>query len=301
MPTILSSSQNPLEPTTPANSFNAIPTEIMIDILKSMPNFKAATALASTSHKLRSIWETNSATICHAILVHTIACIDPAFDYVKAQPPNAARLKKIKDTGLMAIEATKQICENDATACLALQYYEDQIVQPDSAGTSIASSSTQSQRTWFLQAWYRIHTLASLSRDPLPCEIFASLNLLQFQEMMEVFCWLMYCCPQEHRFELHVSYRMEGPAWSGGLPKSLISPLRWHNLEVCLRSLTQVMVEKLLNDRWSKCGGINFCNILAHEIYLNSTMSKKGVGPAKTTPQIENLDMSDLGLFPGYA
>ena len=118
--------------------------------------------------------------------------------------------------------------------------------------------------------------------------------------MREVFCWLMYCCPQEHRFELQINNRMEGPFRSGGLPKSLNSPLQWHNLEVCFRSLAQAMVEELLNDRWSKCGGINFCNMLIHETYLNSTMSKKGVGPAKMTPQIENLNMSDLGFFPAY-
>lgn len=291
MPIILSSIQNSLEPTTPALSLNAVPTEIIIEIFKSMPNFKTATTLGGTSCGLRSIWQTNSATICHAILVHTIACIDPAFDYVKVQPLHSARLKKIRDTGLMAIEITKQFCENAATACLALQRYEDEKVQPDSSEIPIASSSTQAQPTWFLQAWYRIHILASLSGDPLPCEILSCFNLLEFQQMMEVFCWLMYCCPPEHRFELNINYRMDGRSWSGGLPNSFISPLHWHNLEACLRSLTQVMEEKLFHDRWSRCGGIQFCNILVHEISMNSTTSEKKI------PQIEKTVMSDLGFF----
>ena len=300
MPLLLSFSQNPLKPAIPPKSLTEFPTDTIIQIFRSMPNFKTATIFSSTSRQFRSIWKRYSATICHAILVQTVACIDCAFDYVKVQPLQDARLKKIRDTGLVTIEATKQICENDATACLALQYYEDQMVQPVSFETSNAVSSTQAQGTWFLQTWYRIHTLASLSSDPLPCEILTCFNLLDFQQMMEVFGWLMYCCPQEHRFEMHVSYRLEDPSWYGGLPKSPISPLHWHNLEACLWSLNQVMFQNLLNDRWSRCGGIHFCNILVHEIYRNITTSKKGVGPAKKAPRIENIDMSDLGLFPEY-
>ena len=248
-----------------ANSLPGFPTEIIIQIYILIANFATATALSSTSRRFRSIWETYSATICYAILVRTIACYDDAFGYVKAQPLDDARSEKIRDTGLVAIEVVKQFHENAAIACLALRYYEAQVSESVSCGTFGPRNWERAQRTCFLQAWYRIHTLASLSSDPLPNGLLPSLSLLEFKQMMVVFCWLMYRCPEEQRVKLHICYRIDSQSRIRGLPKSPISPLHWYNLEAYLSSLNDVLVEYLLNDQCSKCGGVLFWLLRDHE------------------------------------
>ena len=266
----------------------------------STDNFKTATAFSATSRTFQLIWQTHAAIICRAVLVHTIPCPDHAFGYVKAQllmqpkdcfkhaldcvksrPLNITSLKK---KGLKITEVTKQFCENSDTACRAFEYYEDRGVHSMSGEGPSRGSSSPAQRIVFLRAWYRIHVLARLSSRPLPRELFDSIGMLELEQMMEVFCWLIYCCPENIRLDLDITYGMEGNV---GLPKSLITPLRWYDLEAGLFSFFLGLMGYLHKHRWNKDGGIHFWKVLLREIYLDSITSRNGVNWA------EDSDLSD--------
>ncbi|KAF6236646.1 hypothetical protein HO173_004937 [Letharia columbiana] len=278
------------------SSLPAIPTELLAQIFKSTDSFATATALSSTSRRFRSIWKTHSPSICYAVLVRTIPCYDQAFDYVKAQPPDATSSEQIRDTDLLAINLTKQFCGNAEIACLALRHYETQMIARLSVQTPGPSSLTEAQRKSFLRAWYRIHTLASGPTDPLPYDKLASLNLLEFEQMMEALRWLMYYCPNEHRTELRISFQLgalEGDLWSRRLPKSPISAKHWNDLITRLGSLRQDLYQSPLNHRCPNCGELFFWQFMAHEFCLEVKGSGKGVSLADMLPLIRERKAPD--------
>lgn len=281
-----------------ANSLPALPTEIVTQIFKSTDDFSTATALSSTSHRFQSIWKTNAASICHNILVRTIACYDQALEYVKAQPLNAASSEPIGDTSLLAIKVTKQFLKNADIASLALQYYEAHVLKHISTyGLLHLSSFTEAQRTCFLQAWYRIHALASLAEEFLPCNMLAAMDLLEFEQMWEALRWLMYWCPDEHRSELRISFQdgcLEGLIWFR-LPKSPISAQRWSDLMNCLTSVDQDLHKSPLDHRSRDRGEMVmvFFQYMVHESYLDIKESGKGVSLADMLPLIEERNTSD--------
>ena len=177
-------SQASAKSATSASSLPALPIEIVTEIFKSTANFSTATALGSTCREFQSVWKSNTASICYAILVRTITCYDQAFQYVQLQQLDAVSSGLIDATDLLAVEATEQFFENANVACLALQLYETQMIErvfeaPEGVpwAMQICPSPerlTEAQRGCFLQAWYRLHTLASLPSDPLPYSILAS-------------------------------------------------------------------------------------------------------------------------------
>ena len=281
------------------NSLLGVPTEILLEIFKRMANLKAAIAFSQICLRCKLIWLTNTALICHAILYHTIACVDHAFEYIKVQPPVRANARlehildylraqsldvadwmMIRDKDVAVVDITQQLCENAEIACRALRYFENR-KNWKREGLSPGSSS-QVQRMCFLRAWYRIHVLASLSDEPLPQQQFAALDMLEFEHMMEVVCWLIYCCPEEERLDLHVTYRMGGRS---GLPQFPISAQNWHNLGASLTSFGQYLIRHLHDNRWQKDGGIHFWKLLLHEVYLNSS--------EKTRQLAEHEDLSN--------
>ena len=185
------------------SSLPALPAELIIQIFKSIDNFATATALSSTSRRFQSIWKTSSPSICYSIFARTIPCYHQAFEYVRAQPLNAASSEQTEDMDLLASKVTPQFYENAFTA-LMVQLYEADVIK---RGVGGPSSMAEAQYTCFLQAWYRIHNLTSLAnmaRNRLLYDLLASLDLLQFEQVTEALRWLMHCCPNEHEFELRI-------------------------------------------------------------------------------------------------
>lgn len=251
-----------------------------------MDNFSEATALSSTSRKFQSVWKTNITSICHKILIHKIPCYDQAFEYARAQPLDDVSSGQIEGMVSLAILVTKQFFANAHIACRALRFYEAQVTDlirqcedrdPDRL--------TEAQRKGFLRAWYRIHTLASLASDTLPNDILSSLDLLEFEQMMETFYWLMYWCPNEHRFELGITFQhrcLERQPWSLKVPKSPISAKHWDDVFTRLRSLSRDLHHSPLANPCSTCGKFN----TIQDLYADIKKLGKGVRLADIVPLI---------------
>lgn len=269
------------------------PTELITQIFKSIGSISTADALGSTSRRLHSVWKSHAISICHDILVHSIACYDQAFEYVRAQPIDVASCEQIKDTGSLAIMVAKQFCENAHIACHALRLYETQVIESlRRCRDHDRSRLTEAQRTGFLQAWYRIHTLASLPSDPLPYDMLASLDLLEFEQMMDTFCWLMYWCPNDQRFELRITFQhgcLEGQHSSRKLPKSPISAIHWHNLMTRLSSLNRDLHDAPVGQQCSECR----YTYTVQDVYVDIKESGKAVRLADLLPLIGQRDAPD--------
>ena len=274
-------------------SLSIIPNELIVQIFKSTDSFATVTSLSSTSRQFRSIWDTHMPSICHAILVRTLPCYGQAFEYVRAQPLDDLGSGQIEDTTPMVIKVTKQFLDNADIACRALQLYEAQLLQGPSCETCGPRGLAGAQRTSFLQAWYRVHTLASLPTDPLPYEMLASLDLLEFEQMLEIMCWLMYWCPENHRSELRISFQngcLEGRLWYRRLPKSSIAAGDWHDLMEHLNNLHQDLKRSPSRDRPLKSGELWFWHLMVHELFIDTKDLKKGISIAKMLPMIGEWD-----------
>ncbi|CAF9942387.1 MAG: hypothetical protein ALECFALPRED_009723 [Alectoria fallacina] len=273
-----------------ANSSPVFPNELIIQIFKSIDDLPTATALGSTCRRFQSIWRTEAPPICHAVLVETITCYDQAFDYVQAQPLNAVNPKQIEDTGQLAIIVAKVFYENADIACLALRHYEVQVIESFSHCEPPGPSSlTETQRTCFLKAWYRIHTLASLSSDQVPHGMLASLDLLEFEQMMELGHWLMYCCPDDYRTELRINFHpgcSKSPLNFCQPPTSPISAERWDILMTRLSSLSRALHHSPRNNRFRKGRRMRFYAFMTQDFYPDFKKSGKAVGLADTLPLI---------------
>ena len=275
-------------------SLSTIPNELILQIFKSTDSFATVTLLSSTCRRFRSIWDTHMPSVCHAILVRTLTCYNQAFEYVRAQPLEDAGSGQIQDTTPIVVKVTKQFLDNADVACRALQLYETQLIQGPSCETCGPSRLTGAQRTSFLQAWYRIHTLASLPTDPLPYEMLASLDLLEFEQMLEVMCWLMYWCPENHRSELRISLQngcLEGRLWYRRLPKSSIAAGDWHDLMDRLNALHQDLKRSPSKDRPLKGGELWFWHLMIHELFANTMNLGKRIGIARLLPMIGRRDV----------
>ena len=115
------------------NSFPALPVEIITEIFKSTDDFSTATALSATCRGLHSVWKSNTASICYALLVRTIRCYDQAFQYVQVQYAQVQQRDTsssglIGVTHLLAAEVTEQFLENADDAHEALKFYQNQMI-----------------------------------------------------------------------------------------------------------------------------------------------------------------------------
>ena len=187
-----------------------VPNELLLQIFKLADDFKTATSLSCTCHLFQSIWKKHLALICYSILVRTIPCYPQAFEYIRAQKRGGTNYKRqiedreTEDRIPQAIKVTIRFLENTGQARKALQVYEAQVVEHISRGSADPSRLTQAQGIYFLKAWYRIHTLLSLPVEIGCCDLWTSLNLLEFDQMLDVMCWSIHHCSEEHKTELEI-------------------------------------------------------------------------------------------------
>lgn len=224
------------------NSLSEIPNEIIVKIFQSMARFATATALSRTSRGLLLVWEANTTVICSAILTRIVPCHDQACEYVRARPPDATSSEWTEDPSPPAIKVTKRISHNAAVACRALRLDETRAIQCGCGEAFGRSGLSGAQRTGFLQAWYRIHTLASLPPEYHNYDTLDPLDHVGWWQMLGVVYWLRYWCPQRQTSLLSISIPhgcMKGRY--RGYPKSSISVGSWRNLMVHLRRLHQDM------------------------------------------------------------
>ena len=265
------------------NSLLTLPNELIIEILKSTNSFATATSFSSTSRKFRAIWEMHTRWICYGILSDTITCYHQAFEYVKAQPPAVIgpehyaiaqpladiSPKHIGDATPVLFKILRQFLDNADIAYRALQFYEDlmsEYVSDESRMTRYVSNKTLGhdddqggQRISFLQAWYRIHTLAC---DTLPCDMLASLDILELEQMREVMCWLRNFCPEEHKRMLCITFQYK---WlQGWIPRSeirkcSINEEHWKKLQNHLQTQYQILTKTSFDDRSRPIRASLFC------------------------------------------
>lgn len=173
---------------------------------------------------------------------------DQACEYVRARPPDATSSAWIEDPSPPAIKATEQIYSNAAIACQALRLYETRAIQRGSGEAFGPSGLSGGQRTGFLQAWYRIHTLASSPHDSYDHDMLP-LDYVGWWQMLGVVYWLRYWCPQRHISLLSISIQdgcMKG-RYRGYLKPSICVG-SWKNLKVHLRRLHQGMHRSSFSD-----------------------------------------------------
>ena len=270
-----------------ASSLPALPVEIITEIFKSTDDFSTVTALGGTCRGLHSVWKSNAASICYALLVRTIPCYDQAFQYVQVQQLDTVSSGVSDVTDPLAVEATKQFLQNADDGHLALRLYELQLFRT-------LHPLTEAQRGCFLKAWYRLHTLASLPCDPLPYSILASLDHLEFEQMRDVLCWL---CMELHfkrnfvyePFVRHSELIRGGERYPGGAPiKSPITGRQWHEME---RWLNYLFKED--HPYKGKIHRVAFCwHFILHEVYLDNGESGKGDSLADKLPPMDKQDTS---------
>ena len=265
------------------NSLLDLSTELIIEIFKSTKSFATATSFSSTSRIFRAIWKMHSRRICYEILSDTIICYDQAFAYVKAQPlavigpehyaiaqPLADKSPEhIGDTTPVLTKVVRQFFDNADIAYRAWQFYEDLVseyVFDETRMTRYVSNKTfghgdnqGGQCISFLQAWYRIHTLAC---DTLPCDMLASLDILELEQMREVMCWLRDFCPKEHKRMLCITFQYE---WlQGWIPsreflKCSINEEHWNTLQNRLKAQYQELTETYFDNRSRPIRASLFC------------------------------------------
>ena len=262
-----------------ANLLPKLPTELIIQIFKSTNNLATATALSISSHRFQSIWQANSASICHAV-VRTIPCYDQACEYVKAQTPDATSPEKTEDMGLVTLKLAKKLFDNADIASQALRYYEEHVVENVARWARGPSSLTESQRICFVKAWYRICTLASLPSDSLPYSMLASLDFLEFQQMVEAIRWVVSTGPYRLRPELQLGFHHCRPKccdWQ--LPKPPSTAKCLNCLKTPLIYLSQDLRSSSLdNQNFGRGYSWALWRFMAHEFCLDIKESGKGSG-----------------------
>ncbi len=292
------------------------PNETLLQILKLADNFKTATSLCSTCHLFRSIWEEHSVSICHSILKRTIPCYTQAFEYIRAQEAGGTNCKmqtedrkmdgwamedremedrdmedremkdrEMEDRVPLVIKITIRFRKNAGQADKALLFYEAQMVIHISYGSADPSRLTQAQVQRFLKAWYRIHTLLSLPAEFGCCDMWTSLNLLEFDQMLDVMCWSIHHCSEEHKVELEIILSSSDDDFILELdpsPKPKPKPRRHQNVEPSiaaerwhdLMKYLCFLYKKLPNKGRSSIQYFNrleyFWQFVAHEYYFEN-------------------------------
>ena len=291
-------SQASVKSAVSASSLPALPIEIITEIFKSTDSFSTAAALAGTCHGLHSVWKSNAASICYALLVRTIPCYDQAFQYVQVQQLDTVRSGLIDVTDLPAVEATKRLVENADNAHVASQLYETQMDKlvpsdPDEVPRAVQiyqspERLTEAQRECFLKAWYRLHTLASLPSDPLTYSILASLDRLEFEQMRDVLRWLriQFISKRGTKYEPRIRRFnfIRGFYQHVALVKSHITENQWHEINGRLNSLFKKSPSRLFN----------FWRFIRHEVCLDIEESGKGDSLADKLPPMNKRDTPHL-------
>ena len=289
----------PVESAMSTSSLPALPVEIITEIFKSTDDFSTATALSRTCRGLHSVWKSNTASICYALLVRTIPCYDQAFQYVQVQHLDIVSSGLLDATDSLAIEATEQFLENAEVAHAALQLYETQMIKRVSKASEggpwpiqncpSPRRLTEAQRGYFLKAWYRLHTLASLPSDPLPYSILASLDRLELEQMRDVLRWLWDELPAQFRLMHEGGHRFFARF------KSHIAEKQWHELEGRLNSLSKELPGELFRR-------YNYWRFILHEVYLDNEESGKGDSLADKLPPMDKQDTSHhfIDSFHGF-
>ena len=290
-----------------ASSLPALPIEIITEIFKSTDDFSTATALSATCRGFHSVWKSNAASICYALLVRTIPCYDQAFQYVQVQYVQAQQLDIVSSglidmTDLLAAEVTEKFLQNADVAHEALQIYETQMIKSVSEVPEWFTQAkqtdqspgvlTEAERGCFLKAWYRLHTLASLPSDLLPYSILASLDRLDFEQMRDVLRWLRIKLLTTYRATLdlqirpfeHVGLR---DRFNGPRVNSLITGRQWYQLEERLNSLFK-QPHGDLSRRF------NFWRFILHEVYPDNEELGKGDSLADKLPPMNKQDTPHL-------
>ena len=280
-----------------ASSLQALPVEIITEIFKSTDDFSTATALGATCRAFQSIFKENAASICHALLVRTITCYDQAFQYVQVQYSNVQQLDTVSSgppgvTDLLAAGVTEKFLKNADDAHEALQLYEAQMIQkvskaPEGGPWSMQNCPstkclTEAQRECFLQAWYRLNTLASLPSDPVPYSILASLDRLEFEQMRDVLRWLWSESPPRYRI-MSNSGIVRGDYRLLALVKPPITRKHWYELEGRLNSLFKELPRDLSR-------GSSFWRFILHEVCLDIEELRKGGSLADKLPPMDKQD-----------
>ena len=193
----------------PGNSLSTLPNELIVENFDSTDSFATAKSFSSTSRFFRAIWKMRSRRICYGVLSGTSTCFHQAFEYLRAQPPAVISperyaiaqplahisLEYIEDATPVSFKVFRQFLGNADIAYRASQFYEDtmsEYVSDESWMTRYVSHKTSGhgefegdQGISCLQAWYRIHTLAC---EKMPCDMLASLDILDHEQMREVMC-----------------------------------------------------------------------------------------------------------------
>ena len=284
-----------------ASSLPALPVELITEIFKSTDDFSSATALGGTCRGFHSVWKSNAASICETLLVRTIPCYDQAFQYVQVQLLDTLSSGLLDVTDPLAVEATKQFLDNANDAHEALQLYETHMIGMVSVGPGggpwhretcpSPESLTEAQRGCFLQAWYRVHTLASLPSDPLPYGILDSLDRLEFEQMRDVLRWLWIELPTKYRrIYMPCSRHSEfigGDRLNGPRVKSHITGKKWYQLEKGLKSFFKELPRGLISQ-------FSFWRFILHEVYLDTEELGKGDSLADKLPPMDKQDTPHL-------
>lgn len=183
-----SNHQHPSTPIMLSTSLSDLPTELIVQIFRSVDGFSTATALGSVSHQLLSIWKYFLPSISKTLLSRAIDCFDQAKDLVEAQS-RVAENKKPSDPTEVAIGRAKLFFANATTARFAYYSYKHWAF---CRRLLDSHKITTAERTSFFKAWYRAITIATIGNDfqPLLYKVLTSMDLLQFLQMIEVTSWL---------------------------------------------------------------------------------------------------------------
>lgn len=131
------------------STLSALPTELFVQIFESANDFTSAASLNETSVQFSSIYKGNLSSICSAIEPRLVECFDQARELHDAQRLVAPVSHQAKG---MIIKDAKGYLDNLTTAEERLDHF----VIEQQTWTIPNFEMTSSERTAFLEAWYRL-------------------------------------------------------------------------------------------------------------------------------------------------
>ena len=189
-----------------------LPSEIIIQIFKSIDDFSTLVSLICTSPTLYAVWQLNMSSICTAVLPKTIDCFDDAQELVKTQELISEQPQNlISEKYNRAADILKRFRSNAHAVSLASDIFQAHFRYCENTRNELSLMTlTPSERIRFTHAFYRVWTITilvqqgSVSSQRLK-SLLTSLSAREIFRIQEVALWLATQCPRKNLQDLSMA------------------------------------------------------------------------------------------------
>ena len=193
----------------PCSGLDHLPSEIIIQVFKSIDNFHTIVSLVCTSRTFHAIWQRDTSSICNAVLPMTIDCFADAKELAITQELVLEPQQHFRPgESCQAASALKRFRSNARTASLVCDVFQAHFRYCENTRTKLSLTTlTPSERIRMVHAFYRVWTITILVQQGSVFSqrldsILATLSAREIFRIQEIALWLATQCPRGNLQEL---------------------------------------------------------------------------------------------------